>query len=70
MAELRQPLTAASNYIGAARTALGASGNSRADAIACILDKASEQILRAGEILNQLRGQLCDDVAGLPDGWR
>jgi C4-dicarboxylate-specific signal transduction histidine kinase len=63
MAELRQPLTAASNYIGVARMMLGTGGDPLAEAVVRKLDKASAQILRAGHILSQLRGQLCDDAA-------
>lgn len=58
MAELRQPLTAASNYIGTARVILGSSRDSQAETAVRKLDMASQQILRAGEILSQLRHEL------------
>lgn len=54
--ELRQPLTAASNYIGAASLILRS--DRPLDAAMLNLDKAGEQILRAGDLLRQLRGQL------------
>ena len=66
--ELREPLTAASNYVGTARTILCSGGTLQTEAVVRKLDKVSEQILRAGELLNQLRGQLCDDAADFADG--
>jgi len=53
--ELRQPLAAATNYIGAARQLL-ASGNERAIGAALgNLEKAEGQILRAGSIAGRIR---------------
>lgn len=67
MAELRQPLTAAANYVGTARAMIGSGEASKTEAAVRKLDKAGEQILRAGEILNQLRTRLRDDGADIVD---
>jgi two-component system sensor kinase FixL len=52
--ELNQPLTATGNYIAAARRSLPDSVDKALDS----LGKASQQILRAGEIIRRLRGFL------------
>jgi two-component system sensor kinase FixL len=52
--ELNQPLTATGNYIAAARRSLPATPDKAVDS----LNKASQQIIRAGEIIRRLRGFL------------
>jgi two-component system sensor kinase FixL len=53
--ELNQPLSAISNYLKGARRILdGSPGNSR-ELVSEALDKASEQSLRAGQIISRLR---------------
>ncbi len=52
--ELNQPLTATGNYIAAARRSLPDSTDKALDS----LGKASQQIVRAGEIIRRLRGFL------------
>lgn len=64
-ATLGQPLTAASNYIGAARLILSSSASRQVETAVEKLDKAAEQILRAGEIVGQLRGHLGENSTGL-----
>src|SRR4051812_11958771 len=54
--ELNQPLAAASNYLGAAKRLPVVEG-SRATAL---VDKAGQQILRAGEIIRRLRDFVAD----------
>jgi two-component system sensor kinase FixL len=55
--ELNQPLTATSNYIAAARRFLSATKPSP-EKLRDALEKASTQVLRAGEIIRRLRGFL------------
>lgn len=55
IAELRQPLTAASNYIGIARAIIRSGKDIPIEVMAKNLDKAGEQILRAGQIASQLQ---------------
>lgn len=57
--ELRQPLAAASNYIGAALLILGPLAEQRPEAVDC-LEKAEQQILRAGGILQDLDEQIVE----------
>jgi two-component system sensor kinase FixL len=52
--ELNQPLTATGNYIAAARRSLPAATDRALDSLA----KASQQVIRAGEIIRRLRGFL------------
>ncbi|MGH7123257.1 MAG: histidine kinase dimerization/phospho-acceptor domain-containing protein, partial [Stellaceae bacterium] len=53
--EINQPLAAISNYLGAGRYLLGRDSPQLAAKLREILDKASEQAIRAGEIIRQLR---------------
>ena len=53
--ELNQPLTAIINYAQAARRALGSVEDARQSALASLLDKASQQASRAGQIIHRLR---------------
>jgi two-component system sensor kinase FixL len=53
--ELNQPLTAIINYAQAARRALGSADDARQSALASLLDKASQQATRAGQIIHRLR---------------
>ncbi|MCG8561167.1 MAG: PAS domain S-box protein [Hyphomicrobiales bacterium] len=53
--ELNQPLTAVSNYANAARRMLDFSGNKDPHTASELLLKASDQALRAGEIIRRLR---------------
>lgn len=55
--ELRQPLAAASNYVGAALLLLGSLGEQPMEAVDC-LKKAGQEILRAGGILGDLGQQI------------
>jgi len=55
--ELNQPLTATGNYVAAARRSLEGSSPSGERAIQN-LNKASQQIIRAGDIIRRLRGFL------------
>jgi two-component system sensor kinase FixL len=62
--ELRQPLTAASNYIGTAQLLLRApDGRQSREAVNC-LERAGEQILRAGDILRHLSDLFAGDAVG------
>jgi two-component system sensor kinase FixL len=54
--ELNQPLTAINNYMGAARRTLQAGGGEAIAPALQMIDKAANQILRAGAILKSLRG--------------
>jgi phosphoglycerate-specific signal transduction histidine kinase len=54
--ELRQPLTAACNYIGAARLLLASSDDGARKAAGRNLDKAELQILRAGDMIRLFQG--------------
>lgn len=67
MAELSQPLTAASNYAGTALAMLGSGESSKVEAAISKLEKAIDQILRAGRILTQLRSHFNDGAAELAD---
>jgi two-component system sensor kinase FixL len=53
--ELNQPLSAISNYLKGSRRLLEASSDERAAMMRDALDKASEQALRAGQIIRRLR---------------
>jgi two-component system sensor kinase FixL len=53
--ELNQPLTAIINYAQAARRALGSADDARQGTLASLLDKASQQATRAGQIIHRLR---------------
>ena len=53
--ELNQPLSAISNYLRGSRRLLQASTDDRAATMRDALDKASEQALRAGQIIRRLR---------------
>lgn len=54
---LQQPLTAACNFIGAARMLLSSDSAESRRAAIDKLDKAENQILRAGDIARGLRQQ-------------
>lgn len=60
IADLRQPLAAASNYIGTVRTILSSHSGPEIAAALEMLDKAEGQVLRAGDMLRELRGHLAD----------
>jgi two-component system sensor kinase FixL len=53
--ELNQPLAAISNYLKGSRRLLQADSGDRAAVMRGALDKASEQAMRAGEIIRRLR---------------
>ena len=53
--ELNQPLAAVANYLQGSRRLLQDSSDARAPLIAEALDKAAEQALRAGEVIQRLR---------------
>jgi phosphoglycerate-specific signal transduction histidine kinase len=53
--ELQQPLTAACNYIGAARLLLAVSSQEANDGAVRNLDNAEIQILRAGDIIRRFQ---------------
>jgi two-component system sensor kinase FixL len=53
--ELNQPLAAISNYLKGARRILDGPGQNASALVAEALDKASEQSLRAGQIISRLR---------------
>jgi two-component system sensor kinase FixL len=53
--ELNQPLSAISNYLRGSRRLLEASSDARAGTMRDALDKASEQAMRAGQIIRRLR---------------
>jgi hypothetical protein len=61
-ADAAQPLTAASNYVGAARVILTSSEAGQSDAAVHLLDLAGQQILKAGAHIARLRYQLHDDA--------
>jgi phosphoglycerate-specific signal transduction histidine kinase len=52
---LRQPLTAACNYIGAVRIMLGSDGGAVQESAIEQLDRAELQILRAGDIVRRFQ---------------
>jgi two-component system, LuxR family, sensor kinase FixL len=54
--ELNQPLTAISNYMQAARALLERGGDIPLPRIADAMDRAGEQAVRAGQIIQRLRG--------------
>jgi two-component system, LuxR family, sensor kinase FixL len=54
--ELNQPLTAITNYTGAARALLDRGGDLSIPRIGDAMDRASEQAVRAGQIIQRLRG--------------
>ena len=62
-ADAAQPLTAASNYVGAARVILTSRKAGPSDAAVHLLDLAGQQILKAGAHIARLRYQFEDDVA-------
>jgi two-component system sensor kinase FixL len=53
--ELNQPLSAIANYLKGSRRLLGTSTDERAATVRDAVDKASEQALRAGQIIRRLR---------------
>ena len=53
--ELNQPLTAASNFVNAARRGLAAGDLRRIDSVRKDMDEAVGQVLRAGRIISRLR---------------
>ena len=54
--ELNQPLTAISNYMEGARVLLDRGGDLPLSRIGSAIDRAAEQALRAGQIIQRLRG--------------
>ena len=56
--ELNQPLTAISNYMEAARVLLDRGGDLPLSRIGNAIDRAGEQAVRAGQIIQRLRGFL------------
>jgi phosphoglycerate-specific signal transduction histidine kinase len=60
---LRQPLTAACNYIGAARIMLGSDGGGLQGSAIEQLDRAELQILRAGDIVRRFQRQALKQAA-------
>jgi two-component system sensor kinase FixL len=54
--ELNQPLTAITNYMEAARALLDRGGDLALPRIGSAMDRASEQAIRAGQIIQRLRG--------------
>jgi two-component system sensor kinase FixL len=54
--ELNQPLTAISNYMEAARVLLDRGGDLPLSRIGSAIDRAGEQAVRAGQIIQRLRG--------------
>ena len=53
--ELNQPLSAIANYLKGSRRLMEDSGDERAAAVREAMDKATDQALRAGEIIRRLR---------------
>jgi phosphoglycerate-specific signal transduction histidine kinase len=53
--ELRQPLAAATNYIGAARLLIGPVGHESCARALEHLSQAEQQLLRAGGIIGKIR---------------
>jgi two-component system sensor kinase FixL len=60
--ELNQPLTAISNYMGAARRLL-ARPHAPAEQVQTLMDKAAEQAVRAREIIGRVRAQVRGEMA-------
>jgi two-component system sensor kinase FixL len=56
--ELNQPLTAISNYMEAARALLNRGGDLPLSRIGNAIDRAGEQVVRAGQIIQRSRGFL------------
>lgn len=56
--DLRQPLAATSNYIGTARAILCSDAEQRIELAIAQLDKAADQILRAGKIIREFENRL------------
>ncbi|HUB44808.1 MAG TPA: ATP-binding protein [Acetobacteraceae bacterium] len=54
--ELNQPLSATTNYLGAAKRLLERGDAAALNAVKEAIDRASAQVLRAGEIIQRLRG--------------
>jgi PAS domain S-box-containing protein len=54
--ELNQPLTVITNYMEAARALLDHGGDLALPRIGSAMDRASEQAIRAGQIIQRLRG--------------
>jgi C4-dicarboxylate-specific signal transduction histidine kinase len=54
--ELNQPLTVITNYLEAARALLDHGGDLALPRIGSAIDRASEQAIRAGQIIQRLRG--------------
>ena len=53
--ELRQPLAAASNYMGAARMLIGSVNHENCSQALDQLTRAEQQLLRAGGIIGKIR---------------
>lgn len=62
-ADAAQPLTAASNYVGAVRVILTSREAGQSEAAVHLLDLAGQQILKAGAHIARLRYQFHDDDA-------
>ena len=65
--ELSEPLTAVANYLAAARRVLGTDAGSEDCSLTEILEKASAQTDRAGEIVHRVRQLLRSDIAAAKD---
>ena len=61
IAELRQPLTAAANYVATARAIIGSSDGDRLGEAGEILDKAGDQILAAGKVVSRIHDCLVSE---------
>ena len=59
--ELRQPLAAASNYIATAQLLLASASEHPTEIVEC-LDKAGQQVFRAGVILRKLEDQIAGRI--------
>jgi two-component system, LuxR family, sensor kinase FixL len=53
--ELNQPLTAATNYVKAARRLLASGEAAKIEMVPKVIDEAAAEVLRAGEIIRRLR---------------
>ena len=54
--EVNQPLTAATNYVEAARMLIASGDNSAAERVTAVIDNVAAQISRASQIIFRLRG--------------
>jgi C4-dicarboxylate-specific signal transduction histidine kinase len=66
-ADACQPLTAASNYVGAAHLILSSGEGRHLVSAMQMLDLAGQQILKAGALIAELRVHTLDDVQDAPE---